>query len=153
MAIVIHTIKGHQYEYEHHRVGDKIISDYIGPVGTNKRKVTQHKEMSDFGKRIHNSKIDDDKLKAMNKARKFTPESLTIGAFKDGKLLKDGFNNQYDANNYLSKQLNYNEDAKFSKGLSYKQLGYTTKVTHNEPKISNLAELRKIESDYNKQKL
>jgi hypothetical protein len=81
MTIVIHTIKGHQYAYEHHRVGDKIICDYIGAVGTNEQKVTQHKEMSDFDKRIHNSKIDEDKLKAMNKARKFIPESLTIGVF------------------------------------------------------------------------
>ena len=30
MAIVIHTINGSQYAYNHHRVGNKVICDYIG---------------------------------------------------------------------------------------------------------------------------
>lgn len=33
MAIVIHTIKGNQYAYEHHRVGKKVVCDYLGPRG------------------------------------------------------------------------------------------------------------------------
>ena len=32
MAIVIHTIKGNRYLYEHYRVGKKVICDYIGKV-------------------------------------------------------------------------------------------------------------------------
>ena len=33
MAVVIHTIKGNQYAYDHHREGDRVVSTYIGPVG------------------------------------------------------------------------------------------------------------------------
>lgn len=33
MAVVIHTIKGNAYAYDHHREGDKVVSTYIGPVG------------------------------------------------------------------------------------------------------------------------
>jgi len=32
MAKVVHTIKGHEYLYEHYRVGKKVVSDYIGKV-------------------------------------------------------------------------------------------------------------------------
>ena len=32
MSRVIHTIKGLQYEYEHHRVGEKVVSKDGGPV-------------------------------------------------------------------------------------------------------------------------
>lgn len=44
MAIVIHTIKGNQYAYDHQREGGKVVSDYIGPVGsgsTNKSYTTR----------------------------------------------------------------------------------------------------------------
>lgn len=33
MAVVIHTIKDNQYAYEHHRVGDKVVCDYLGRAG------------------------------------------------------------------------------------------------------------------------
>lgn len=33
MAKVIHTINNSQYLYEHHREGDKVVCDYIGPIG------------------------------------------------------------------------------------------------------------------------
>lgn len=33
MAVVIHTIKGNDYAYDHHREGEKVVSTYIGPVG------------------------------------------------------------------------------------------------------------------------
>lgn len=33
MSKVVHTINGKQYIYEHHRVGKRIICDYVGPVG------------------------------------------------------------------------------------------------------------------------
>ena len=33
MAIVIHTINGSQYAYNHHRVGNKVVCDYIGKAG------------------------------------------------------------------------------------------------------------------------
>ena len=32
MAVVIHTIKGGQYAYNHHREGKKVVSDYMYPV-------------------------------------------------------------------------------------------------------------------------
>lgn len=32
MAIVIHTINGKLYAYEHYRVGDKVVSTYLYPV-------------------------------------------------------------------------------------------------------------------------
>ena len=33
MAEVIHTIKGNEYLYEHTREGEKVVCEYIGPVG------------------------------------------------------------------------------------------------------------------------
>ena len=33
MAVVIHNIKGNDYAYEHHRVGKKIVCDYLGRAG------------------------------------------------------------------------------------------------------------------------
>ena len=33
MAIVIHTINGSKYAYNHHRVGNKVVCDYIGKAG------------------------------------------------------------------------------------------------------------------------
>jgi len=45
MAKVVHTIKGHEYLYEHYRVGEKVVCDYIGKVGDdikqNTKEVTQ----------------------------------------------------------------------------------------------------------------
>jgi hypothetical protein len=42
MAVVIHTIKGHQYAYNHHREGNKVICDYLYPVDhTGKTRPTQ----------------------------------------------------------------------------------------------------------------
>ena len=38
MAVVIHTIKGGQYAYNHHREGKRVVCDYIGPVGSNGKK-------------------------------------------------------------------------------------------------------------------
>lgn len=32
MAIVIHTIHGNRYAYNHHREGDKVVCDYLYPV-------------------------------------------------------------------------------------------------------------------------
>lgn len=33
MAVVIHTIKGNQYAYNHHREGKKVVCDYLGREG------------------------------------------------------------------------------------------------------------------------
>mgnify|MGYP007082087394 CR=1 FL=1 len=33
MAVVIHTINGSQYAYNHHREGKKVVCDYIGKAG------------------------------------------------------------------------------------------------------------------------
>lgn len=48
MAIVIHTIKGNDYAYEHHRVGAKVVCDYLGKLGgkggTNERTQLYHQQ-------------------------------------------------------------------------------------------------------------
>ena len=44
MAKVVHTIKGHEYLYEHYRVGKKVVSDYIGKVGDEIENVVSNTE-------------------------------------------------------------------------------------------------------------
>ena len=44
MAIVVHTIKGNKYLYEHYRVGKKVVCDYIGKVGDEIENVVSNTE-------------------------------------------------------------------------------------------------------------
>ena len=43
MTIVIHTIKGKQYAYDHVRKGKKVITTYLHPVGSDlKQRPSEH---------------------------------------------------------------------------------------------------------------
>lgn len=57
MAIVIHTIKGNGYAYDHHRVGSKVVCTYLGPVskGGTKEKYSLRQAEHGGGAKLHNS--------------------------------------------------------------------------------------------------
>lgn len=75
MAVVIHTIKGNDYAYEHHRVGSKVVCDYLGRAGgdggtnmgtqiyqeikTTAPEVTQHERQSQYGNKLKLKKVSD----------------------------------------------------------------------------------------------
>lgn len=76
MAVVIHTIKGNDYAYEHHRVGAKVVCDYLGRAGgdgginkgtdiyqeikTQAPEVTQQTErQSSYGNKLKLKKVSD----------------------------------------------------------------------------------------------
>lgn len=44
MSIVIHTIKGNQYAYDHKRKGDKVITTYLYPVSVSGIKHPRYKK-------------------------------------------------------------------------------------------------------------
>lgn len=90
MAEVVHTIKNNQYLYKHYRQGDKVISEYIGPLGSGGKvrtaqhgggappKVTQHPdEKTVEGKDINSIK---DNSRIEQKAQeKSTVNKIKIG--------------------------------------------------------------------------
>ncbi len=75
MAVVIHTIHNNDYAYEHHRVGSKVVCDYLGRAGgdggtntgtqiyqeikTTAPEVTQHERQSQYGNKLKLKKVSD----------------------------------------------------------------------------------------------
>lgn len=88
MAIVIHKINGKLYAYEHYRVGDKIVSEYLYPVDSIGSPRT--KQQVDKRRRVEIKKAVDqlkgfDKPTLTDKQEKKTREKLIFYANKINK--------------------------------------------------------------------
>lgn len=144
MANVIHTIKGNQYLYEHHRKGDKVISTYKHPLGVGGKK---RKAKHGGGAPVKSSAVDGKNINTSegNHSIGQKPKETKNNMSELDKMNQSVIDAEKDAENTRLARLNFIENYEKQDGVEM------SKTAEYKKWDRDLAESRAVRSDLQQQ--